>query len=105
MNFVFAGVLVVTGNFIAGIIFALFALFYVWFAWSVRDRIPFAALMLETVCGITRKYNGTVISGILGLIVGCLFFALWFVAVTLSEIVFTFRAFILTHSFARPLDH
>ena len=38
-------------------------------AFTWRDRIPFAAIMLETVTKITKKYYGTIIIGLVGLII------------------------------------
>lgn len=51
--------IVVLKSYIVGALSLLFALIYAFCAWSWRHRIPFATIMLQTVCGVTRKYGGT----------------------------------------------
>ncbi|KAG9290148.1 hypothetical protein G9A89_010454 [Geosiphon pyriformis] len=55
-------------QFVLAIIFAIFGVIYLICAWSWRHRIPFAAIMLETVTSITKKYYGTIVMGFVGLV-------------------------------------
>jgi len=48
-------------------------------AFTWRDRIPFAAILLETVTTLTKKYYGTIIIGLVGLIVQVGWTLLWIV--------------------------
>lgn len=64
-----AVVFFVRGSFIGGIIWAVIAALYVflWFSW--RKRIPFATIILQTVCSITKKYPATMFAVFLSIIV------------------------------------
>ncbi|CAG8490117.1 5826_t:CDS:2 [Ambispora leptoticha] len=55
-------------QYVLALIFAVFGVIYLFAAWTWRDRIPFAAILLETVTSITKKYYGTIIMGFAGLI-------------------------------------
>ncbi|CAG8601845.1 7370_t:CDS:2 [Paraglomus brasilianum] len=54
-------------QYVLAVISGIFAIIYLICAISWRDRIPFAAIMLETVTGITKKYYGTIVMGFVGL--------------------------------------
>ncbi|RIB23701.1 plasma-membrane choline transporter-domain-containing protein [Gigaspora rosea] len=64
-------------NFILAIIFIIFGILYLIAAFSWRNRIPFAAVMLETVVSITRKYYGIIIMGFIGLVIQVGWSVLW----------------------------
>ncbi|RKP11292.1 plasma-membrane choline transporter-domain-containing protein [Piptocephalis cylindrospora] len=61
-------------SYIVGALSLLFAIVYAVCAWSWRHRIPFATIMLQTVCGVTRKPNS---SATYGLFVAALFSFYW----------------------------
>ncbi|CAG8572736.1 7127_t:CDS:2 [Ambispora gerdemannii] len=54
-------------QYVLAVIFAVFGVIYLICAWTWRDRIPFAAILLETVTSITKKYYGTIVMGFAGL--------------------------------------
>ncbi|RIA90683.1 plasma-membrane choline transporter-domain-containing protein [Glomus cerebriforme] len=56
-------------QYISAIFLAIFGIFYLICAFTWRDRIPFAAILLETITTLTKKYYGTIIMGFVGLIV------------------------------------
>ncbi|CAG8720595.1 26169_t:CDS:2 [Gigaspora margarita] len=64
-------------SFILAIIFVVFGILYLIAAFSWRNRIPFAAVMLETVVSITRKYYGIVVMGFIGLVIQVGWSVLW----------------------------
>ncbi|KAJ3113078.1 putative choline transporter, neither null mutation nor overexpression affects choline transport [Physocladia obscura] len=69
------------GIYIAGGIYALFAVLVgVTYFW-IRSRIPFSKLVLQTVCKITAKFNGTLFVALGGLVVSAAFSILWLVTV------------------------
>ncbi|CAG8683973.1 18069_t:CDS:2 [Acaulospora morrowiae] len=70
------------------IIFGIFGLIYLICAFSWRDRIPFAAVMLETVASITKKYYGTIVMGFVGLVLQVGWLILW-----VMSLVGTYRVF------------
>lgn len=55
-------------SYIAAGITLLFSIIYTFAVYTWRHRIPFATVMLEVVVGITRKYPGTVVTALGGLI-------------------------------------
>lgn len=61
------------------ILLAIFGIVYLICAFTWRDRIPFAAIMLETVTKLTKKYYGTIIMGLAGLIIQVGWTILWIV--------------------------
>ncbi|CAG8585462.1 15187_t:CDS:2 [Racocetra persica] len=63
--------------YIWAVIFVVFGILYLIAAFSWRNRIPFAAILLETVVSITRKYYGVVIMGFIGLILQVGWSVLW----------------------------
>jgi hypothetical protein len=73
MNFLIALVSFANKQMVPAILFFIFGALYAFCAWSWRDRIPFAAVMLETVAGVTRKYPGVIVTGFAGLVTGILF--------------------------------
>ncbi|RUS13937.1 plasma-membrane choline transporter-domain-containing protein, partial [Endogone sp. FLAS-F59071] len=81
LYFVAAAFYAYLGSYIAAIIFVIFGIFYAlaWFWW--KSRIPFAVIMLETVTSVTRKYPGTVMVGIVGLIVQVAYSIWWVITV------------------------
>ncbi|KAJ1558801.1 putative choline transporter, neither null mutation nor overexpression affects choline transport, partial [Cladochytrium tenue] len=63
---------------------AYFAYLRVWIAagiWWIRGRIPFATVMLKTVCRIIIRFNGTIVASFLGLAFSALFCMFWFMSV------------------------
>ncbi|KAL1923289.1 uncharacterized protein VTP21DRAFT_8269 [Calcarisporiella thermophila] len=77
LSFVVAALFFVKRNFIGGAIFFVFSVLYAlcWFWW--RSRIPFAVVMLETVTSVMRKYYGTIVVSIGGLIVTVAYNVWW----------------------------
>ncbi|KAL1922216.1 uncharacterized protein VTP21DRAFT_9755 [Calcarisporiella thermophila] len=71
----------VMGYFVGAIIFLIFSVLFImmWFWW--KSRIPFAVVMLETVTSIMRKYYGTVIIAIAGLVVAIAYNVWWILTV------------------------
>jgi len=67
---------------IIGIIMLLFAGLYVlcYFFW--RSRIPFAKVMLKTVCTVTKKYPATLFIGFLG----CVLSVIWYSFISVTTI-------------------
>ncbi|KAI8811162.1 plasma-membrane choline transporter-domain-containing protein [Cladochytrium replicatum] len=63
--------------YVAGIIIGIFAILYALSYFAMRSRIPFAKVMLKTVCAITNKYPATLLTGLLGLLVSAAFNAAW----------------------------
>ncbi|PKB99360.1 DUF580-domain-containing protein [Rhizophagus irregularis] len=66
-------------QYIAAILLAIFGIFYLFCAFTWRDRIPFAAIMLETVTTLTKKYYGTIIMGLVGLVIQVGWTILWII--------------------------
>ncbi|CAG8704238.1 28180_t:CDS:2 [Dentiscutata erythropus] len=77
MYFVAAAVFFLVRSYLLSVIFVVFGILYLIAAFSWRNRIPFAAIMLETVVSITRKYYGIIIMGFIGLIVQVGWSVLW----------------------------
>ncbi|CAG8601833.1 10331_t:CDS:2, partial [Dentiscutata heterogama] len=77
MYFVAAAVFFLIHSYVLSVIFVVFGILYLIAAFSWRNRIPFAAIMLETVVSITRKYYGIIIMGFIGLIVQVGWSVLW----------------------------
>ncbi|KAJ3267489.1 putative choline transporter, neither null mutation nor overexpression affects choline transport, partial [Terramyces sp. JEL0728] len=50
-----------------------------WAYWSWRFRIPFAKVILKTVTSITKQFPGTLVAGVIGLIVQVIFIGWWVV--------------------------
>jgi len=69
LYFGMAAYLAVIGSYIGAGLTGLFALLYALAAYTWRDRIPFATVMLETITGVVRQYQGTVMVSIGGLLV------------------------------------
>ncbi|OUM66150.1 hypothetical protein PIROE2DRAFT_41021 [Piromyces sp. E2] len=80
LNLIYA-VLAFLANPIFGCIMLLFAGLYVlcYFFW--KGRIPFAKVMLKTVCAVTKKYPATIFIGFIGCIVAIVWFS--FIIITL----------------------
>ncbi|CAG8519071.1 1862_t:CDS:2, partial [Scutellospora calospora] len=77
MYFVAAAIFFLDRSYFLSIIFVIFGILYLICAFSWRNRIPFAAIMLETVVSITRKYYGVIIMGFIGLIFQVGWSVLW----------------------------
>ncbi|KAI8895526.1 plasma-membrane choline transporter-domain-containing protein [Globomyces pollinis-pini] len=77
MNFVMAAFFFVAGQPIMGAIMLVLAGIVAWCMWSWRHRIPFAKVMLKTVCSVTAKYPALIFVGVLGLIGQVVFLAVW----------------------------
>lgn len=60
---------------LTGIIILILTALFAFMLWSRRHHIPFAALMLETVTDIVKKYPGMIVSGVVGMIVQAIFSA------------------------------
>ncbi|CAG8691768.1 4741_t:CDS:2 [Cetraspora pellucida] len=75
--FIAAAVFFLIRSYFLSIIFVIFGVLYLIAAFSWRNRIPFAAIMLETVVSITRKYYGVILMGFIGLIVQVGWSFLW----------------------------
>ncbi|CAI2189061.1 8837_t:CDS:2, partial [Funneliformis geosporum] len=67
--FIAAAIYGYVGQIILAVMFAIFGVIYLICAFTWRDRIPFAAILLETITTLTKKYYGTIIMGFAGLIV------------------------------------
>ena len=85
MNFVAAIIMFYFGAIIVGVLMLIGALFYIWCAFSWRSRIPFATIMLQTVIDVSRKFHGTLMTGVVALLVQAAFSVLW--TVTLIGVV------------------
>ena len=81
VHLAFAVLLFSVGGIIPGVIMLVLTLLtaYVYYSW--RFRIPFAKVMLTTVVTITKRYPGTFVAAIIGLIVGAAMSAWWLVTV------------------------
>ncbi|KAJ3110719.1 putative choline transporter, neither null mutation nor overexpression affects choline transport [Phlyctochytrium bullatum] len=60
-----------------GIFTVLFAINY----FLIRNRIPFARVMLTTVTRVVAQFNGTIFAGFIGLILSCVYSVLWIASV------------------------
>ncbi|KAJ3396448.1 putative choline transporter, neither null mutation nor overexpression affects choline transport [Chytriomyces hyalinus] len=58
-------------------IFALFAVLLAVSYWGIRSRIPFSQIVLETVCKISGRLNGTLFVALGGMIVSAAFSVVW----------------------------
>ncbi|KAI8149418.1 plasma-membrane choline transporter-domain-containing protein [Fennellomyces sp. T-0311] len=61
----------------AAIVFLIFSCLYLAAFWWWRSRIPFATVMLETICSITRKHPSSIVAGLVSLIIQTAF-SIWF---------------------------
>ncbi|KAI9352098.1 plasma-membrane choline transporter-domain-containing protein [Obelidium mucronatum] len=66
---------------VMAVIYLIFAILTGVAYYYVRDRIPFSKLVLETVCKITARYNGTLFVALGGVILSAAFSILWLVTV------------------------
>jgi len=76
-----AAYLLFSGAIWAGIILLIIAVFNAICFWVWRARIPFAAIMLRTVCGVIQEFPATAVTGYLSLIVQFVFVFIWSIAV------------------------
>ncbi|KAI7876601.1 DUF580-domain-containing protein [Lichtheimia hyalospora FSU 10163] len=67
----------------AAIVFLIFSVLYLFAFWWWRSRIPFATVMLETICNITRRHPSTIVLGVIALIVQTAF-SIWFSLVVIG---------------------
>ncbi|KAI9316911.1 plasma-membrane choline transporter-domain-containing protein [Dichotomocladium elegans] len=67
----------------AAIVFLIFSVLYLLAFWWWRSRIPFATVLLETVCSITRRHPSTLVLGIMALILQAAF-SVWFMLVVIG---------------------
>ncbi|RUS13220.1 choline transporter-like protein [Jimgerdemannia flammicorona] len=81
LYFVTAAYYIYRGIYFAGVIFGIFGIFYAMTWWWWRSRLPFAVIMLETVTGVTRKYPGTILIGVAGLIIQVAYSVWWVITV------------------------
>lgn len=96
--FVAAAVYALVKQYILAILFAIFGIIYLLCAFSWRNRIPFAAIMLETVVDITKKYYGTIVIGFIGLVIQAGWLVLWALSTIGAYQVFYARANCITTS-------
>ncbi|KAI7857161.1 plasma-membrane choline transporter-domain-containing protein [Circinella umbellata] len=61
----------------AAIVFLIFSCLYLLAFWWWRSRIPFATVMLDTVCQICRKHPSSIVAGVISLIIQTAF-SIWF---------------------------
>ncbi|KAI9256456.1 plasma-membrane choline transporter-domain-containing protein [Phascolomyces articulosus] len=61
----------------AAIVFLIFSCLYLLAFWWWRSRIPFATVMLETVCSICRRHPSSIVAGLISLIIQTAF-SIWF---------------------------
>ncbi|KAI8615222.1 plasma-membrane choline transporter-domain-containing protein [Chytriomyces sp. MP71] len=64
-------------SYIAAAIFAVFAVLVALSYWVLRHRIPFSTIVLETVCKITRRFSGTLLVALGGVIFSAAYAVLW----------------------------
>ncbi|KAJ3126676.1 putative choline transporter, neither null mutation nor overexpression affects choline transport [Nowakowskiella sp. JEL0407] len=76
----FAAYTIYVQKFAGGIIVGFFVLIYALMYYGLRSRIPFAKVLLRSVCNVTNKYPGMLAVAICGLVVSILYNALWFAA-------------------------
>ncbi|KAJ3125696.1 putative choline transporter, neither null mutation nor overexpression affects choline transport [Nowakowskiella sp. JEL0407] len=88
---VFAAYMIYIRNYIGGILTGIFALIYAFMYFGMRSRIPFAKVMLRSVCSVTNKYPGMLAVAISGLILSIAYNALWFAV--LMGLFFKFTAY------------
>ncbi|KAI9594088.1 plasma-membrane choline transporter-domain-containing protein [Syncephalis fuscata] len=88
LYFVQAALLFIMKSTIGAIVMIILGLLNMLMFWLWRSRIPFAALMLETVCSVTRKYGGTIGVSIGGLILQMGWIFLWIITATGSFALF-----------------
>ncbi|RKP26383.1 plasma-membrane choline transporter-domain-containing protein [Syncephalis pseudoplumigaleata] len=79
LYFVMAALLFVKGSRIGAIIMLILGFLNMLMFWLWRSRIPFATVMLETVCSVTRKYGGTIGVSVGGLVLQMAWIFLWLV--------------------------
>ncbi|KAJ3395197.1 putative choline transporter, neither null mutation nor overexpression affects choline transport [Lobulomyces angularis] len=79
--FGFAAFNLYLGSYVGGGIVFFIALLLAWLFWSWRHRIPFAKVILKTVTKVISKYPGTIVAGLIGLILQTIFVAIFFVTV------------------------
>ncbi|KAJ3123852.1 putative choline transporter, neither null mutation nor overexpression affects choline transport [Nowakowskiella sp. JEL0407] len=74
----FAVYMIYIRNYIGGILTGIFALIYAFMYFGMRSRIPFAKVMLRSVCSVTNKYPGMLAVALSGMILSIAYNALWF---------------------------
>ncbi|KAI8055007.1 plasma-membrane choline transporter-domain-containing protein [Syncephalis plumigaleata] len=79
LYFVMAAILFIQKSPIGAIILVILGFLNMLMFWLWRSRIPFATVMLETVCSVTRKYGGTIGVSIGGLILQMAWIFLWLI--------------------------
>ncbi|KAI9353392.1 plasma-membrane choline transporter-domain-containing protein [Zopfochytrium polystomum] len=67
-------------SYIACVIWAIVGVLVLVSYWFIRSKIPFAKVMLKTVCKIMIRYSGTILAGFIGLVVSAVFNVAWFLA-------------------------
>ncbi|KAI9164389.1 pH nine-sensitive protein 1 [Blastocladiella emersonii ATCC 22665] len=77
---------VLTKNFIVGIICVLFAIFGALAYRAFKSRMPFAAVMLSTVTGVTTKYTGTLWLALASLLVNLAYTVLFVVVFIVATV-------------------
>ena len=73
-------ILLAVGSYIMGVLFLLGAAFSAFVFYRLRDRIPFAALLLKTSVDLATRFWGSFITGLVTLVVLMGFFAAWALA-------------------------
>ncbi|KAJ3031773.1 UNVERIFIED_CONTAM: hypothetical protein HDU68_000060 [Siphonaria sp. JEL0065] len=74
-----AGYAFYAGVLVMAIIYLVFAVLTGFMYYWVRDRIPFSKLVLETVCKITARFNGTLFVAFGGVVLSAAYSILWLV--------------------------
>ena len=70
----------ILGQTLAGVLMLLFGGLFAFCYYSWRQRIPFAKILIRTVCDITARYKGTLVAAALGLVMQTVWALLWSVA-------------------------
>ncbi|KAJ3103045.1 putative choline transporter, neither null mutation nor overexpression affects choline transport [Phlyctochytrium planicorne] len=65
--------------YVAAVIFAIFCVLFAINYFFIRNRIPFARIMLQSCTRIISQFSGTIFVGLAGLIFSCIYCIVWIV--------------------------
>ncbi|KAJ3203555.1 putative choline transporter, neither null mutation nor overexpression affects choline transport [Dinochytrium kinnereticum] len=66
---------------VAAVVWGIFCVLFAINYFLVRNRIPFARVMLETCTRIIAQFNGTIFVGFIGLVISCVYSVVWIATV------------------------
>ncbi|KAJ3413423.1 putative choline transporter, neither null mutation nor overexpression affects choline transport [Chytridiales sp. JEL 0842] len=72
-----AGYFIYLGAIVAAVIWGLFSLLFLLAYYFVRNKIPFAKVMLKTVTRITAQFSGTIVAALVGCVISAVYSIFW----------------------------